>query len=45
MSIISKETMAICAQVEGKRGEIFPASPISLQSRIICKDRIAFARR
>ena len=42
MCIISKERTALCAQVEGKRGEIFAASPITLQSRIISKQRIAF---
>jgi len=45
MCIISNERMASCAQVEGTRGEIFPASPIALQSCIISKQRIAFARR
>jgi hypothetical protein len=42
MSIVFKERMAFWAQVEGTRGEIFPASPIALQSRIISEDRIAF---
>jgi len=37
--------MAFCAQVKGTRGEIFPVSPIALQSRIISKERITFARR
>jgi len=35
MCIISKERIALCAPVEGTRGEIFTASPIALQSR--CK--------
>jgi len=33
MGIISKESIACCARVEGMRGEIFAMSPIKLQSR------------
>jgi len=33
MCIISKERIAFCAQVEGTQGEVFPASPITLQCR------------
>jgi hypothetical protein len=33
MCIISKERIAICAQVEGTQGEIVAMSPIALQSR------------
>jgi len=42
MCINRKERIAFCAQVERKQGEIFAASPIALQSRIISKERIAF---
>jgi hypothetical protein len=42
MCIISKQSIAFCAQVEGMRGEILAVSLIALQSRIMCKERIAF---
>jgi hypothetical protein len=42
MCMVSKERIAFCAQVERTRGEIFAASPIALQSRIISNERIAF---
>ena len=35
MCIIHNESIAFRAQVEGTRGDIFPASPVALQSR--CK--------
>jgi len=36
MCIMIKERIAFCAQVEGRRGEIFSVSPIALQSQ--CKE-------
>jgi len=36
MCILSKERFALCAQVEGKQGDIVTASPIPLQSRCKC---------
>jgi hypothetical protein len=40
--MIGKGSIAFCPQVDGMQGEIFPVSPIALQSCMISKQRIAF---